>query len=65
MIYHITTEQDWDTSGNDANFVPTDYHREGFIHCCTASQLAAVKERYFKGKAGLVLLHLDETKFES
>ena len=64
MIYHITTEQDWSAYQHDHDFVPNDYHREGFIHCCTASQLTGVRQRYFKGKAGLVLLHLDETKLK-
>jgi len=65
MIYHITTEQDWDASKDRHDFVPADYHREGFIHCCTVSQLTGVKERYFRGKTGLVLLHLDETNLKA
>lgn len=65
MIYHIVTEQDWRRHRNESDFVPADYHREGFIHCCTAAQLAGVRERYFKGKTGLVLLHLDEAKLKA
>ena len=65
MIYHITTKQDWEQHSQEYDFVPTDYQREGFIHCCTASQLTGVKERYFKGKTGLVLLHLDDQKLKA
>jgi len=39
-----------------------DYHKEGFIHCYTDKQLTGVMERYFKGKTGLVLLQLDESR---
>lgn len=65
MIYHITTEQDWEQDKQKSDFVPADYQREGFIHCCTASQLVGVRERYFKGKIGLVLLHIEESKLRS
>jgi len=65
MIYHITTEQDWGQGKQELDFVPADYQREGFIHCCTGSQVAGVKERYFQGKIGLVLLHLEESKLSA
>jgi uncharacterized protein (DUF952 family) len=62
MIYHITTVQDWRSQENKAEFFPADYSKEGFIHCCTPSQLSGVLERYFKGKTDLVLIQLDESK---
>lgn len=65
MIYHVTTLQDWELQKGKSEFIPSDYHREGFIHCCTTSQLAGVLERYFKGKTGLVLLHLNESKLKA
>ncbi|HTH56581.1 MAG TPA: DUF952 domain-containing protein [Cyclobacteriaceae bacterium] len=65
MIYHIATRQDWVEREQENDFVPSDYHREGFVHCCTASQLAGVKERYFKGKTGLVILYLEEEKLKA
>lgn len=64
MIYHITTVQDWELQKDEENFLPPDFHREGFIHCCTEHQLAGVLDRYFKGKTGLVLLHLNDLKLE-
>ncbi|GHN01236.1 hypothetical protein WSM22_27250 [Cytophagales bacterium WSM2-2] len=65
MIYHITTSQDWESQKDKPDFLPADYHKEGFIHCCTSEQLAGVMERYFKGKTGLALLHLDESKLKA
>lgn len=60
MIHHITIAQDWEAQKNEPEFIPADYHREGFIHCCTPEQLSGVIARYFKGQKGLVLLYLDE-----
>lgn len=65
MIYHITTAFDWESQRHKSGFIPVDFHKEGFIHCCTEDQLAGVKERYFKGKVGLVLLSLDESKLRA
>ncbi|HCW06874.1 MAG TPA: DUF952 domain-containing protein [Cytophagales bacterium] len=62
MIYHITSVQDWQLQTNALEFIPSDYHKEGFVHCCTSEQLDGVIERYFKGVSGLVLLQLDEMK---
>ncbi len=65
MIYHITTSKDWESQMEKDTFIPADFHKEGFIHCCTAEQLPGVQERYFKGKNGLVLLLLDESKLKA
>jgi uncharacterized protein (DUF952 family) len=65
MIYHLTTVLDWESQKEEPDFTPVDFHKEGFIHCCTEAQLAGVIERYFKGKPGLVLLHLDERKLKA
>jgi uncharacterized protein (DUF952 family) len=39
--------------------VPAGFAAEGFIHCCWANQLAGVIDRYYQGRADLVLLDLD------
>ncbi len=65
MIYHVTTLQDWESQKGKPEFIPADYNKEVFIHCCTQAQLAGVVDRYFKGRSGLVLLHLDESKLKA
>ena len=62
MIYHVTTRHDWEINKEKLSFAPADFFREGFIHCCTPLQLDGVLDRYFKGKTGLVLLKIDESK---
>lgn len=65
MIYHVVHSDEWNRQINLSNFVPPDYHREGFIHCCTKEQLSGVLNRYYKGVSGLLVLHLDESKLSS
>jgi uncharacterized protein (DUF952 family) len=58
VIFHITTVAAWDAAVKAGA-----YHTEGpFIHLSTAAQWPLTLQRFFKGKTGLLLLHVDETK---
>ena len=62
MIYRIAEAQDWEAARVTGYFASSDLAREGFMHCCTAQQIAAVANRYYQGQEGLVLLEIDETQ---
>ncbi len=62
MIYHITTKQGWKDAMEKGFFYEPSLDTEGFIHNCTQEQVAAVVERFYKGKTDLLLMHIDETK---
>jgi uncharacterized protein (DUF952 family) len=65
MIYHVITEKDWNEQKNDTSIEVPSLQTEGFIHCCTKSQLSGVLDRYFKGIMDLLILELDTTKIEA
>ena len=62
MIYRIAETRDWEAAQASGYFASADLAAEGFIHCCTAQQVAAVANRYYQGQEGLVLLEIDETQ---
>src|SRR5215471_6169723 len=62
MIYRIAETQDWAAAQASGYFASADLTTEGFIHCCTAQQIASVANRYYKGHKGLLLLEIDESK---
>jgi uncharacterized protein (DUF952 family) len=64
VIYHITSEHLWRAQSNDACFVPPDFAREGFVHCCTADQVEGVLKRYFAGAPSLLMLHINESRLD-
>ena len=64
MIYHITTKQQWKIAQEKGFFDEPSLQNEGFIHNSTEAQVTGVLERYYKGKADLLLMHIDETKLE-
>ena len=70
MIYHIATGEEWDGQAGVANYAPSAYAKEQFIHCCDLHQLEAVASKYFAGSSELVVLEImptglePETKYE-
>jgi uncharacterized protein (DUF952 family) len=56
MILHVTKRRDWLDQRSNENYLPVDFKREGFIHCCSQEQLPGVLQRYFKNARDLVLL---------
>jgi uncharacterized protein (DUF952 family) len=65
MIYHVTTEQQWQHALSDGFFEEPSLKSEGFIHMCTKEQIAGVLDRYYKNMENLLLLHVDETKLHA
>ena len=62
MIYHVTTNLQWQQALAKGFFEEPSLHTEGFIHNSTKEQVAGVLERYYKNKTDLVLLHINEDK---
>lgn len=66
MIFHVADRQRWERSAAAGFYTASTLEREltdeGFIHLCTAEQLAGVAERYYRGVPDLVLLHVDEDR---
>ena len=56
MIYHIAQSQHWQDAIASGVYTPPGFAADGFIHCCTAGQIAEVANRYFRGETDLVLL---------
>jgi uncharacterized protein (DUF952 family) len=61
-IYHLVPIDYWEAQPADRPYTPTDFAREGFIHCTRGEeQLAVVANRYYRNdpRAWLALV-LDE-----
>lgn len=65
IIYHITTEQEWNQANLDGFYEAASLLAEGFIHCSTEQQVNDVLERYFKTKTDLIKLVIDTDKLVS
>ena len=65
MIYHVTTETEWNLCSGTEHYCPQTFLKEQFIHACNRDQLSGVLHRYFEGKKDLRLLHIDENMLAS
>ena len=60
MIYHVTTNAEWETAQQSGLYEAASLSIEGFIHLSQEHQLKGVLERYYQGKSNLVMLHVQE-----
>lgn len=65
IIYHITTNEEWQDALLKGFYEAASLQSEGFIHCSTEQQVAGVLKRYFIGKTDLVKLTIDTSKLKT
>lgn len=65
LIYHITTEQDWEAAKRKGFYTAPSLETEGFIHTSEVQQVAGVLQRYYQGKTDLIKLVINTEKLTS
>ena len=63
FLYHITAKEEW--SQCDHEYLPTGFHKEGFIHCSYCEQIVGSANKFFHGQRNLVLLQINPAKITS
>ena len=58
-IFHITTEDGWETARSAGVYRGDALQSEGFIHASTSAQVIEVANRLFNGRRDLLLLRID------
>lgn len=62
MILHVATAEAWAEAKARGSYAADSLATEGFVHCCDERQLAGVAQRYFRGRRGLLVLHIDPSR---
>ena len=62
MLFHITTPDAWARAKESNSYTADSLHTEGFIHCSEPRQVTWVANKHFRGRRGLLLLHIDPSK---
>jgi uncharacterized protein (DUF952 family) len=65
IIYHITEPTDWDAAQPAGEYVAESLATQGFIHASTLHQLVDTANLLFRGKDGLVVLCIDESRLNA
>ena len=61
-LYHLALTREWEGDPGAAYTISTigrTLAEEGFIHCSFAEQVQAVADRFYRGRADVVLLQID------
>ena len=64
FIYHVTTKHSWEEALLKQSYIPTDFEKDGFIHCSIERQIEGVLERFYQGQTGLVKLKIEKVKVQ-
>ena len=63
-LFHITRGADWQKALEQGAYQADTLASQGFIHCSTRVQVAAVANRIYRGQHGLVLLEIDSRRVQ-
>jgi uncharacterized protein (DUF952 family) len=64
-LIHVTTREAWDVVGQSGLYFPPGFDREGFIHCCSRSQLERVLGDHFATQEEVLLLVLEHSRISA
>ena len=64
LIYHIAERAAWERAMAAADYRADSLASEGFIHLSTAEQVLWVANRFYRGRADLVLLTVEPERLE-
>jgi uncharacterized protein (DUF952 family) len=62
IIFHILEENYFESQKLNGEYFSPTFDEEGFIHLSTKNQVENTLKRYYSGKSGLVLLHIETSK---
>jgi uncharacterized protein (DUF952 family) len=65
LIFHITTQEHWQTAQGRGVYQCPSLETEGFIHCSKREQVLKVANHTYRGQDGLVLLCISAPKVEA
>jgi uncharacterized protein (DUF952 family) len=65
LIFHITTNEEFNTFKKNGNYEPESLDEKGFIHCSSGHQVEDIANEKFSGHEKILLLVIDVTALNS
>ena len=62
MIYHITTQPEWEQAQENGEYIPGAFPIDGFIHCSDHYQIEDTANRFYASTPDLIVLEIDPDK---
>jgi len=64
VIYHITTKAEWTLAKAAGIYEPESLLADGYVHCVNSQLFEQVANFYYKNRADLIVLEIDEDKLK-
>jgi uncharacterized protein (DUF952 family) len=64
-LFHLLFREAWSRLGDAALYEPESLTTEGFIHLSTLDQVLRTAERYFAGRADVMVLAIDTSRLDA
>ena len=64
MIYHFCSRADWAAAGQAGSYTAESLTTQGFIHCSPADHVHVSATERARGRTGLVVLEIDESRLD-
>ncbi|HUV54598.1 MAG TPA: DUF952 domain-containing protein [Candidatus Krumholzibacteriaceae bacterium] len=65
MLLHIAHGDEWARAQEDGLYRTGSLHDQGYTHCSYPHQVVEVANSIYRGRRGLVLIHIDPERLES
>lgn len=65
IIYHITSQMQWEAARLKGYYESSSLYTEGFIHCSEEQQVDGVLKRYFAGQTDLLKIVIETDLLQS
>lgn len=65
MIFHITTQKEWEAAKAKGMYAALSLAHEGFIHCSKKEQILDTANNFFRGQYDLILLCIMPEKLQA
>lgn len=65
ILLHIAESELWESQKETNSYTPASFEEDGFIHASLPRQVTDVANRYYEGRADLVLLVIDTGRVEA
>jgi uncharacterized protein (DUF952 family) len=65
MLLHIALGDEWARAREEGLYLTGSLHDQGYIHCSHPHQVVEVANSVYRGRRGLVLLHIDPDRLDS
>lgn len=65
MIFHLTSQKEWQQAQSTGSYLPAGFTADGFIHCSDHYQIEMTANRFYLDAEDHIILEIDDERLSS